>query len=127
VGAGRVVGARALDLLGGLAGRGDDGAATAASSPLEFESIVGSWQIAAGVVTSRDFTYVSRGMTARAVGDYTLASGRVNADVTVEHGRRTVQARVTGTAGSPSIRTDPTVARTMPSDRPFKELLNKFR
>jgi uncharacterized protein involved in outer membrane biogenesis len=125
VAAGRVVGARALDLLGGLVRPGD--AAPRGSSPLEFESIIGSWEITHGVVTSRDLTYTSRAMTVRAMGDYALASGRVNADVTVEHGRRAFQARVDGTSGSPVIRMTPAVAGHVSPDRSFKDLLEKFR
>jgi hypothetical protein len=135
VGAGRVVGTRALTLLGGLArGVGStsrlnpDLPATLAGSPLEFDSIAGGFEIAGGVVTTRDLVYTSRSMTVRARGDYAMASRRVNADVTVEHDRGVVQAKVTGPADSPSIRLPSSLARTLdPTERGFKDLLKKFR
>ena len=137
VGAGAVVGGRALALLGGLA-RGTGSAArlspdlpaTLASAPLEFDAIAGGFEITHGVVTTRDLVFTSRTMTARARGDYVLASGHVNADVVLERDRSVFQAKVTGPADSPSIRTPASLARTIDPDRPergFKELLKKFR
>ncbi|HMH52815.1 MAG TPA: AsmA-like C-terminal region-containing protein [Candidatus Acidoferrum sp.] len=138
VGAGRVVGTRALTLLGGLV-RGVGSAAsrlnpdlpaTLAGSPLEFDSIAGGFEITNGVVTTRDLVYTSRSMTVRARGDYAMASARVNADVTVEHDRGVMQAKVTGPADSPSIRLPSSLARTLDPDRAergFKDLLKKFR
>jgi AsmA-like protein len=132
VGAGHVVGARALSLLGGLARVGSsvsvtlgaDLPATLAISPLEFDSIAGSFEITGGVVTTRDLLYTGRALTVRARGDLALASGQVNADVVLERDRRVFEAKVTGPADSPSIRTTPTVAGV---DRSFKDLLKKFR
>ncbi len=135
VGAGAVVGGRALALLGGLA-RGTGSAArlspdlpaTLAGSPLEFDSIAGGFEIVNGVVTTRDLVYTSRAMTARARGDYAMASGHVNADVVVERDRSVFQAKVTGSADAPSIRTPASLARHEdPAERGFKDLLKKFR
>ena len=137
VGAGAVVGGRALALLGGLARGtgsaarlGPDLPATLAGSPLEFDSIDGGFEIANGVVTTRGLVYTSRTMTVRARGDYALASGHVNADVVLERDRSVFQARVTGPADSPSIRTPASLARHDDRDRAergFKDLLKKFR
>jgi hypothetical protein len=128
VGAGTVVGARALALLGGLPRRSADVPAALAGAPLEFDAIAGSFDIAAGVVTTRDLVYTGRSMVARARGDFALASGRVNADVVVERDRSVLQARVTGSADAPSIRTPASLARNVePPERGFRELLKKFR
>jgi uncharacterized protein involved in outer membrane biogenesis len=125
VGAGQVVGARALSLLGGLARvGGPDAPATLAAAPIEFDSIDGSFEIARGVVTSRDLIYTSRALTVRGRGDYVLASGQVNGDFVLERDRRVFQAKVGGRADAPSIRTTQSVAGV---DRSFKELLKKFR
>jgi AsmA family/AsmA-like C-terminal region len=137
VGAGTVVGARALALLGGLARGarssarlGADLPAAVAGAPLEFDAIAGSFEIASGVATTRDLLYTSRPMTVRANGDYALASGHVNADVILERDRSVFQARVTGSADSPSIRMPASLARHVDPDRAergFKDLLKKFR
>jgi hypothetical protein len=132
VGAGQVVGARALSLLGGLARVGGPAAsalsadlpATLAAAPIEFDSIDGSFEIVRGVVTSRDLIYTSRALTVRGRGDYVLASGQVNGDFVLERDRRVFQAKVGGRADAPSIRTTQSVAGV---DRSFKELLKKFR
>jgi hypothetical protein len=137
IGAGRVVGDRALALLGGLARVG--GAVSSvlgldapglASSPLDFDSIAGTYQIKNGVVTTRDLLYTSRAMKARVMGDYAIPTGRVNVDLVLEHGRGLFQAKVTGTAESPSIRVAPTMLQHVDPEgveRGFKDLLKKFR
>lgn len=134
IGAGKVVGPRALALFGGLVRVG--GAVSSVLSldvpaaPLEFDSIAGSYQITNGVVTTRDLVYTSRAMKARVSGDYAIPAGRVNADVILEHGRGLIQAKVTGSADSPSIRVTPSVARGLEPERVergFKDLLKKFR
>jgi uncharacterized protein involved in outer membrane biogenesis len=138
IGSGKVVGPRALTLLGGLVRVGGtvssalslDAPASLFSSPLEFDSIAGSYQVTNGVVATRDLVYASRAMKASVSGDYAIPTGRVNADVVVDHGRGLVQARVTGSADSPSIRMTPTIARNLEPDRVergFKDLLKKFR
>jgi uncharacterized protein involved in outer membrane biogenesis len=138
VGAGKVVGVRALALLGGLVRAGGaasslpslDAPRAVVSSALEFDSIAGSYQITNGVVRTRDLLYTSRAMKARVTGEYVLASGRVNADLVVEHERGAFQAKLTGTAESPSIRVTPSIARHIEPerlDRGFQELLKKFR
>jgi hypothetical protein len=121
VGPGKVVGPRALELLGGVTG----------SAPLEFESITGTVQITRGVVTTRNLLYTSRAMRAVTAGEYALASGRVDLDVSVTHPRGELQAKVTGTAASPSIRVVPSsVVRGADSARVqggLQELLRRFR
>jgi hypothetical protein len=121
VGPGKVVGPRALELLGGVTG----------SAPLEFESITGTVQITRGVVTTRNLLYMSRAMRAVTAGEYALASGRVDLDVSVTHPRGELQAKVTGTAASPSIRVVPSsVVRGADSSRVqggLQELLRRFR
>jgi uncharacterized protein YhdP len=114
IGAGKVVGAQALTLLDGVVRLGAMSSLLAAdmpaalfSSPLEFDSIVGTYHIAKGVVTTRDLLYTSRAMRVAVVGDYALGSGRVNLEVVINHGRGEMQAKVTGTATSPSIRVVP--------------------
>jgi AsmA protein len=139
VGPGKVVGARALALLGGVARVGGavssvlslDLPAALFASPLDFESIAGTYQIKHGVVTTRDVLYTSRAMKAKVVGDYVIPTGRINADIVLEHGRGLMHAKVTGTAESPAIRVaPPTVLRGVEPERVergFKDLLNKFR
>jgi uncharacterized protein involved in outer membrane biogenesis len=138
VGAGKVVGARALALLGGLVRVGGavssvlslDVPAALFASPLDFESIAGSYEIVNGVVTTRDLLYTSRAMKARVTGDYAIPTGQVNVDLVLEHGRGLFQAKVTGTAESPSIRVAPAIVRRIEPEqveRGFKDLLKKFR
>jgi hypothetical protein len=138
VGAGKVVGPRALSLLGGVVQVGGsvssalspDVPASLASSPLEFDSIAGTYQIAHGVVTTRDLLYTSRAMKASVRGDYAIPTSQVNADVLVEHRGGVVQARVTGSTDSPSVRFNPSVARGLDPEgveRGFRDLLKKFR
>jgi uncharacterized protein involved in outer membrane biogenesis len=139
IGPGRVVGPQALALLGGVVRVG--GAVSALlsadlpmslfASPLEFDSITGTYQIANGVVTTRDLVYASRVMKVAIAGEYGLATGRLNLDVLVNHGRGEVKARVTGTAAAPSIRVDPsTLVRDLDRQKVesgLKDLLKRFR
>jgi uncharacterized protein involved in outer membrane biogenesis len=138
IGAGKVVGARALLLLGGLVRVGGaassvlslDLPASLFSSPLDFDSIAGSYEIQRGTVTTRDLLYTSRAMKARVTGDYAIPTGRVNIDLVLEHGRGVFQAKVTGTAESPSIRVTPSIVRQLEPERVerrFKDLLKKFK
>jgi hypothetical protein len=138
IGAGKVVGPRALSLLGGVVQVGGsvssvlspDVPASLASSPLEFDSIAGTYQIAHGVVTTRDLLYTSRAMKASVRGNYAIPTSQVNADVVVEHRGGVIQARVTGSTDSPSVRFNPSVARGLDPEgveRGFRDLLKKFR
>ena len=139
IGAGKVVGPRALALLGGLARVGGtvssalslDVPTSTLSSPVEFDSITGSYRIRNGIVTTRDLLYTSRAMKARVAGDYALSTGQMNLDVAVDLGRGQLQAKVVGTAASPSIRVVPTTAlrQVEPEkvERGLKDLLKKFR
>ena len=131
VGAGRIVGPGALALLGELVRVGGaDAPGSLPSSPFDFDSITGSYQIANGLVSTRDLVYTSRRMKAKARGDYALPTGQVNADLVLEHGRGVLQARIAGPAASPSVRVTQSVARGLDTDRvdrSFKDLLKKFR
>jgi hypothetical protein len=139
IGPGKVVGARALALLGGVARVGGtvssvlslDLPAVLFSSPLDFESIAGTYHIKHGVVTTRDMLYTSRAMKAKVTGDYAIPTGRVDVDIVLEHGRGLMHAKVTGTAESPAIRVAPPGAlhgiEPERLERGFKDLLNKFR
>jgi AsmA family/AsmA-like C-terminal region len=101
------------------------------SSPIEFTSITGNYQITNGVVSTRDLLYTSRGMKVGIVGDYGLASGRMNLDLRVDHGRGELRARVSGNAASPTIRVDPTSLSGAVSreqiEGGLQELLKRFR
>ena len=115
VGSGKVVGSQALALFGSVVRVGGavsailsaDVPTGAIDSPLEFESITGSYTLTNGVATTRDLLYTSRAMKVAIAGDYALVSGRMNLDMVVTHGRGELKARLTGTAASPSIAVSP--------------------
>ena len=115
IGPGKVVGAQALALIGSVVRIGGavssllaaDLPSTLFASPVDFDSITGTWKITNGVLATRDLLYTSRAMKIAVAGEYGLATGRVNADMRVIHGRGEVRAKVTGNAASPSVRVDP--------------------
>ena len=121
IGAGKIIGARALALVGDVVHGG---------SALEFDSIAGSYEIRNGVVTTRDLAYASRALRAMARGDYAIATGQMNVDVVLDHGRGMLLAKLTGPAESPAVRVAPaTVRRRIEPERVergFRELLKKF-
>ena len=140
IGPGRVVGARALGLLGGVVRVGgaissllssEDVPTSRFAAPLEFDSITGTYQIANGVLTTRDLLYSSRVMKVAIAGEYGLATGRMNLDMVVSHGRGEVKAKVTGTAAAPSIKLDrSTLVREIDRSKVeggLKDLLRRFR
>jgi uncharacterized protein involved in outer membrane biogenesis len=112
VGRGKVVGPRALALVNQLtrvggavySALGSDISASTFDSPLEFESITGTYTVANGVVTTRDLLYTTRAMKVLVAGDYGLGNGAVNLDLTINHKQGDLKAKVTGTAASPSVR-----------------------
>jgi hypothetical protein len=135
-GPGKVVGSQALALVGGVVRLGGaissalnaDVPAIAAGSPLEFDSITGTYQITNGVMTTRDLLYTSKAMKVAIAGQYGLADGRMNLDMTVSHGRGELKAKVTGSAASPSIRVDPaTILRGVDPGKVEKGLGELFR
>jgi AsmA family/AsmA-like C-terminal region len=138
IGSGKVVGPQALALIGGVVRVGGavstilsaDLPASAFDSPLEFESITGTYTLASGVATTRDLLYTSRAMKVAIAGTYGLATGALNLDMTVNHGRGQLQAKVTGTTSSPSIRVSPaSVLRDVDpqkAERGIKDLLKRF-
>ncbi len=116
IGRGQVVGPQALDLLAGIVRVG--GAVSALlsadlpwslfSSPLDFDSITATYQIANGALTVRDLRYDSGAMRISGGGRYTFATDYLDLDLVVNHGRGLVYAKVTGPADSPSIHVMPT-------------------
>ncbi len=112
IGPGKVVGRQALALLDSLVRLG--GGITAVlkgevpsdlfSSPLDFDSITGTYTIANGVATTRDLTYTSRKLKGLVTGDYGLATGKMNLDVALTTSGNQIKAKITGSSASPSIR-----------------------
>jgi hypothetical protein len=134
IGPGRVVGRQIRALIGGVVRVGGaissllsaDVPASLFTSPVEFDSITGTYAIANGVVTTRDLVYKSRVMKVAVAGEYRLGSGRMNLNMVVNHGRGEVTAKVTGTAASPSIRVGPSAA-VRDVEGGLKDLLKRFR
>ena len=139
LGPGRVVGPQALALVGTVAQLAGvvssvlatDLPSSVTSSPTEFTSITGNYQITNGVISTRDLLYTSRGLKVGVVGDYGLASGRMKLDLKVDHGRGELRARVSGNAASPTISVDPTsvsgdVTREQ-IEGGLQELLKRYR
>ncbi|MBI2555015.1 MAG: hypothetical protein HYV92_11535, partial [Candidatus Rokubacteria bacterium] len=92
---------------------------------LDFQSITASYRTTDGRLTTQDFLYTSERMKVAAAGEYGVADGRMNFDLTMTHGRGEVKAKVTGTGDSPSIRVLPgTILRTDPEKVPGR--LKKF-
>ncbi len=135
VGRGKVVGKQALALVSGIVRLG--GAVSAllsadipniGDSPLEFDSITGTYQIVNGVLTTRDLLYTSRPMKVLIVGSYGLASSRMDLDMTITHGRGELKAKVTGTSASPSIRVSPgTILRDEKVQKGLGDLFRRLR
>jgi AsmA-like C-terminal region/AsmA family len=139
LGPGRVVGQQALALIDSLtriAGAvssilAADVPRTPTSSPVDFESITGTYQIVGGVVTTRDLLYTSRAIKVGVVGNYGLASGRMNLDLRVQHARGELRAHLAGNAAAPTITIDPASVTTNVSREELQtgvqDLLNRFR
>jgi AsmA protein len=114
IGHGKVVGRQALALVSSIVRIG--GALSSVlnadipnlgDSPLEFDSITGTYQIVNGVVTTRDLLYTSKPMRVAIAGSFGLATRDMDLDMTISHGRGDLKAKVTGNASSPSIRVNP--------------------
>lgn len=138
VGRGKVVGPRAIALFESVIRVGGalssvlatDVPTSLGSSPLEFESITATYEIAGGVVTTRDLVYTSRAMKVGVKGQYALAAATMDLDVVVTHARGQVAARVTGTAEAPMISVAPSsIVRGLDRDtlRGLSDLLKRFR
>jgi hypothetical protein len=139
IGAGKVVGKEALGFLSALVRVG--GAVSALlsadlpwslfSSPLDFDSITASVGIRNGVLTTHDLVYSSSVMRIAATGEYELATGRIDLNMVVNHGRGQAYARVTGTAESPSFHVTPsTILREVDPGkigRGLKDLFDRWR
>jgi AsmA family/AsmA-like C-terminal region len=138
IGRGKVVGPKALALIGSVVRVGSaissllsaDLPTRMFDAPLEFDSITGTYQITNGVATTKDLLYTSRAMKVLIAGDYGLASGRLNLDMTVNHGRGEVKAKITGTTSSPSVRVAPgTLLRDVEpgkAEKGIQDLLKRF-
>jgi hypothetical protein len=137
IGPGKVVGPQALALVGGVVRLGGtvssllsaDLPRDLGSSPLEFDSIAGTYQVVNGVVTTRDLLYTSRAMKVAVAGEYALGSGRMNLDMVMSTGKTELKARVTGTSASPSVRVLPSSLLGDPKavDKGLGELLRRLR
>jgi AsmA family/AsmA-like C-terminal region len=139
IGPGRVVGPQALALIESLtriAGvvssvLAADVPHSLTSSPTDFESITGTYQIAGGVVTTRDLLYTSRAIKVGVVGDFGLGSGRMNLDLRVQHARGELRAHLGGNAAAPTIKVDPASVSTNVTreelETGIQDLLNRFR
>jgi AsmA-like protein len=139
IGAGKVVGAQALRLIGDVVRVGGTVSSllggelppTLFASPVDFESITGTYRVTDGVARTRDLLYTSRVMKVAVAGDYVLPTNVMNLDVVVSHARGEIRAKVTGTAAAPSIRIVPeSVLRSVDQDtveRGLKDLLKRFR
>ncbi len=134
IGRGRVVGAQAVKLFGDVIKVGETVAAVLGEdvvSPLEFESITGTYRVGNGVATSRDLLYTGRGFTVAAAGEYAFVSDDLHVDIVVRHRRGQVKARVTGTPAAPVLQIDVAGAmrelETRGLERDLRNLLKRFR
>ncbi|MGH7333317.1 MAG: AsmA family protein [Candidatus Rokuibacteriota bacterium] len=134
IGRGRVVGAQAMKLFGDLIKVGEAVAAALGedvASPLEFESITGTYRVANGVATTRDLLYTGRGFSVTAAGEYAFVRDGLNVDMVVRHRRGQTKARITGTAAAPVLHVD--VAGALREieprglERDLRNLLKRFR
>jgi hypothetical protein len=138
IGRGRVVGSQALALIGSVVRVGGAISALLSAdlptrmfdSPLEFDSITATYQLAHGVASTKDLLYTSRAMRVAIAGDYGLVTGRMNLDLVVSHGRGEIKAMVTGTTTSPSVRVVPsTLLRDVDrgkTEKGLQDLLKRF-
>jgi len=98
------------------------------NSPLEFDSITGTYQITNGTATTKDLVYTSRAMKVLIAGDYGLGNNRMNLDMTVTHNRGEIKAKVTGTTSSPSIRVAPSsLISPEKAEKGIQDLLKRFK
>ena len=139
IGPGKVVGPQALALIGvvtrvaGVASSvlAADVPSSVTTSPVDFDSITGTYQITNGVLSTKDLLYTTKVVKVGVAGDYGLPTGRMNLDLRVDHGRGEVRAKVTGNAASPSIRIDPSsLAGQIDREKVeggLQDLLKRFR
>jgi hypothetical protein len=136
IGPGKVVGKQALALLDGVVRLG--GGLTAVlkgevptdlfHSPLDFDSITGTYTLANGIATTRDLTYTSRRLKALVTGDYGVATGTMNLDIALTTPSGQIKAKVTGSSASPSIRlVGGSVAPGKSLEQSIKDLLKRVR
>ena len=97
------------------------------SSPLDFDSVTASYQIADGIVRVRDLQYDSWAMKIAGSGEYALRTNQLNLQMTVNHGRGEVHATVSGPADSPSVHVTPTSIFREVNPQNLWALTNPFR
>ena len=107
IGKGRVVGEGALKLVRDVLETGtlvDQALRGRFSGPgktaLDFDSITGTYRIAAGVLRTDDLLYQGKGLKVVAVGTYALLDGRTDMNVVATQGSSQLRAQVTGSGGS---------------------------
>lgn len=139
VGSGKVVGPRALALVSSMARvggalsavLGSDMPSGSLGSPLEFESITGTYTVTNGLVTTRDLLYTSRVMKVAVAGEYGLGTGAMNLDLVVNHKQGEMKAKVTGTASAPVVRVSTSsILKSVDPDKTEKglrDLLKRFK
>ncbi len=135
IGPGKVVGPQALALIRvvtQVAGAASsvlarDVPRSLTSSPVDFESITGTYQITNGVLSTKDLLYTTKEVKVGVAGDYGLATTRMNLDLRVDHGRGEVRAKVTGNAAEPSVLVDPSSVADHIDRKKVEDLLKRFR
>lgn len=134
IGPGKVVGPQALALIrvvtqvaGAASVLARDVPRSLTSSPVDFESITGTYQITNGVLSTKDLLYTTKEVKVGVAGDYGLVSTRMNLDLRVDHGRGEVRAKVTGNAASPSVLVDPSSVADHIDRKKVEDLLKRFR
>jgi AsmA-like protein len=134
IGPGKVVGPQALALIrvvtqvaGAASVFSADVPRSLTSSPVDFDSITGTYQIANGVLSTKDLLYTTKEVKVGVAGNYGLATTRMDLDLRVDHGRGEVRAKVTGNAASPSVRVDPSSVADHIDRKKVEDLLKRFR
>jgi uncharacterized protein YhdP len=135
IGPGKVVGPQALALIkvvtqvAGAAASvlSADVPRSLTSSPVDFDSITGTYQITNGVLSTKDLLYTTKAVKVGVAGEYGLATARMNLDLRVDHGRGEVRAKVTGNAASPSVRVDPASVADHIDRQKVEDLLKRLR
>jgi hypothetical protein len=107
VGAGRVVGEGALNLVrevllaqGVISSAMQGDPRGLGTTPLEFSSIKGSYKITSGVLRTDDTVYQTKGLTMSTAGTYGLADERTDMMVLISQNAGQFRAHITGSGGS---------------------------
>jgi hypothetical protein len=106
IGPGRVAGPELLSLvnavlgLAGIVSAALDPRHRAVASPLDFDSITGTYTLTDGVARSDDLLYRAADLRVEAAGTYALQDGRVAMSLTATQGANRFRALVSGRPGS---------------------------